>query len=402
MKTGSCQRLALLAGVNLALLLATTVGARAEDRGVLASLARRPDAASRETYTRIATIQIPGNPLTSFDGTFADPKLPLIYVADRSNASLDVIDSRTASVAAQIGGFTGTPLDATGAPQYGLSGPNGIASTGKGEVWVADGDSTVKVVDLFSGKIVATIPTTLPGHTAAEDGRADEMSYDARDHVLLVGNGDTTPPYVTIISTVRSDRHVLGQIVYNDAGGIGASVYDPATGQFLVSLPQVGPDPNSGAVSVVDPRRIAEVARFAVSGCGANGLALGPSQHLLLGCGLTNGSQILDARNGKVLANVTGVSGSDEVWFNPGDQKFYLGAIFNPPAKGGSSIGVIDAVTDTFVTNLATPSAAIGHSVAADSRNNRVFVPLSVTPNDTECTKGCVVVYAGRERTRPR
>ncbi len=344
------------------------------------------------TYSRVAAIKIPGQPLAVFDISAVDPKLPLYYLADRSNAALDIIDTRDNTVVGQVGGFTGVRADpATGQTSTGVSGPDGVQVVRLGEVWVGDGDSSVKVVDVFSQKIVATISTALDGQTADQDKRADEMSFDPRDQILVVANNAAVPPYITMISTRPDDRRVLGHIVYSDADGVEASVYDPANGLFYVNLTQIGTDPNSGAVSIVDPRKLAEVGRFPVTGCNGAGLALAPGQKLLVGCSLTNNSQIISARDGSLLAEIPQVSGSDEVWYNQGDGRFYLAARYNPAEAGGPVLGVIDAFTNQFVTNVPTDVSA--HSVAADRRTNNIFVPLGPIANDPECSAGCIAVY---------
>jgi len=349
------------------------------------------------TYSRVATIKIPGNPLTAFDISFVDRILPLYYLADRSNASLDIIDTRNNTVLKQVGGFVGVRNDPTTMKvSNDISGPDGVQKVGLSEVWVGDGDSSVKVVDLFSMSVVAKISTTLDGHTADQDKRADEMAYDPRDHILVVANNAAKPPFITMISTRPNDRRVLGHLVYSDAEGVEQSVYNPVNGLFYVNLTQVGDDPNNGAVSVVDPRTMAEVTRFPVTGCNGAGLALGPRQKLLVGCSLPNNSQIISARDGTLLAEIPEISGSDEVWYNPGDRKFYLAARNNPASAGGPSLGVIDAITNKFVTSVPTNVSA--HSVAADRRTNNIFVPLGPIASDPECISSCIAVYNGGEK----
>ncbi len=366
--------------------------ARAAEPSLDARLQQLLQSRESATYSRVAAIKIPGQPLSVFDISFVDPVLPFYYLADRSNAALDIIDTRSNAVVGQVGGFVGVRTDpATGATSTAISGPDGVQLVGLGEVWVGDGDSSVKVVDVFTQKVVATISTTLDGQTADQDKRADEMSYDPRDQILVVANNAAVPPYVTMVSTRPSDRRVLGHLIYSDAAGVEQSVYNPANGLFYVNLTQVGDDPNSGAVSIVDPRRMVEVGRFPVTGCNGAGLALAPGQKLLVGCSLTNNSQIISARDGSLLAEFPQVSGSDEVWYNSGEGRFYLAARTNPAAAGGPSLGVIDALTNQFVTNVPTDASA--HSVAADRRTNNVFVPLGPIPNDPECSAGCVAVY---------
>jgi hypothetical protein len=171
-------------------------------------------------------------------------------------------------------------------------------------------------------------------------------------------------------------------------------------------------------------------ALFPVRLCQPAGLALGPKQDLLLGCSVvfdTAGlpwtpadansaapiSVIMDASNGRILKAVTGVSGSDEVWFNPGDGRFYLAARNQP---GGPVLGVIDEKSQTLaqvVPTINTPGvpnltpAATAHSVAADPQNNHVFVPLGANNVFPGCLNGCIAVYAhdenkGADRDRNR
>jgi hypothetical protein len=66
------------------------------------------------------------------------------------------------------------------------------------------------------------------------------------------------------------------------------------------------------------------------------------------------------------------VGGSDQVWYNPGDHRYYLAARANP---GGPVLGVVDALTHRWVENIPTTKDA--HSVAVDPTTNQVFVPLT-------------------------
>ncbi len=368
--------------------------ARAEDRNFDELLGRLLRHNENTNYTRVATIKVPGQPLAAFDISFVDPALPLYYLADRSNGALDIIDIRTNTFVGQVGGFVGVRKDAAGKVSNDISGPDGVATVGAGEVWVGDGDSTVKVVDVVSRTIIAKISTTRPGESAETDKRADEMFYDPRDHVMLVANNAATPPYVTLISTLPSDRRVLGQIVYDDSEGVEASVYDPAKGVFYVNLTQLGTDVNKGAVSIVDPRQLKEVGRFPVTGCNGTGIDLAPGGKLLIGCSLTNNTQIISTRDGALLAEFPQISGADQIWYNRGDGRLYVAGRNNPASAGGPSLGVIDALTNTFVTNIPTDVSA--HSVAADARTGNIFVPLGPIASDPECTAGCIAVYNGR------
>ena len=394
---GRFRRTLLAATVSIAAAGLIAGAAQAQSPGPASGTDPLLTGSTATTYSRVATVQLPGKPLTSFDFTAVDGVLPLYYLTDRSNAGLDIIDTISNSFITRIGGFVGALNDpATGQPNPDISGPNAVQPVGIGELWVSDGDSTVKAVDLLTQKIVATVSTTLPGQTADQAKRADGMSYDPRDHILMVQNGAASPPFVTLISTLPSDRRVIGHVVFDDAATVEASAYNPKNGLFYLNLSQVGSDPNNGAVSVIDPQKLAEITRFPVTGCNGAGLALAPGQKLLVGCSLGNGSQIINALDGTVLADIPQVSGSDQVAYNPGDGNFYLAARTNPAANGGPSLGVINAATSTFIANVPTNASA--HAVSADRRTNHVFVPSNPIAGDPACASGCVGVYAGQEQ----
>jgi hypothetical protein len=137
---------------------------------------------------------------------------------------------------------------------------------------------------------------------------------------------------------------------------------------------------------------------YSTPGCGS-GLALGPSQRLLVGCGRGKELIIINALDGKMITTVAETHGADEVWYNPSDNQFYGPSGQNPTP----TLSVIDAGTGKLITNL--PAGPGSHSVAAYSKNNHVFVPIAIpsqaSPGDACNTlfglpekQGCVAVYA--------
>ena len=85
------------------------------------------------------------------------------------------------------------------------------------------------------------------------------------------------------------------------------------------------------------------------------------------------------------------IGGSDEVWYDNKSGYYYLAAAKNP---GGPVLGVIDARTDRWIANL--PSGPRAHSVAADPKTGRVFVPIEARKDSADCASGCVAVYASK------
>jgi hypothetical protein len=322
------------------------------------------------TTVRLAKIGIPGKPLRAFDISWVDSASGHYYLADRSNGAIDVVDIATNQITGQIGGFVG----ATG--KNDTSGPDGVVTTfSNRELWAGDGDSTVKVVDLTANKIVATIPT-------GGKFRADEMAYDPKDNILLVANNADDPPFGTLISV--GTRAVLKRITFTDStNGAEQPQYDPVTGVFYISVPATKTNPG-GEMDVIDPVSMSVTARYGLNNCGPNGSAVGPGNQLLAGCGNPHRAVIIDRTNGAVLADFSNVGGADEVWFNPGDHRYYLAE------TGFQNLGIINADTLSFVAEVQSGVGA--HSVAADLATNHIFVP--VAGPDPACPDGCVAVFS--------
>jgi DNA-binding beta-propeller fold protein YncE len=97
----------------------------------------------------------------------------------------------------------------------------------------------------------------------------------------------------------------------------------------------------------------------------------------------------MDAHTGNIVATIDKVGGSDEVWYDGKSGNYYLAAAKNP---GGPVLGVIDATSNRWVANL--PSGPRAHSVAADPKTGKVFVPIEAHKGSADCAAGCIAVYA--------
>src|SRR6202790_1920072 len=173
-----------------AFLLCTAVSGSAKCKG--------PGAPATTQTKCLTAIHIPGHPLRSFDISWVDSKRAEYYLADRSNAGVDIIDTADNVFKKTIPGFVGIKLNKAGtAVDNNHSGPDGVVSHGKC-LYVGDGDSTLKVIDLDKGKIVATRST---GGTT----RLDEMALTTDGKFLLAANNAEDPPYATLF-TVYQDN----------------------------------------------------------------------------------------------------------------------------------------------------------------------------------------------------
>jgi hypothetical protein len=296
-------------------------------------------------YQQIATIPIPGG-LFSFDITWADPGSEMYYVADRTLTSgtgrIDVIDTAHAKLVTQITGFVGT------VPGGVHSGPNGVVAIPQlNQLYVGDGDSTVKVVDLVKQAVIATIST---GGTA----RADELAYDPLHHIIMITNPNDSPPYVTFISA--DTQKVLGKYVYQGRqGGLEQPAWDRLTKRFYMSVPSTATD--IGSIDQFNPVTMQVERRIFTPACSPAGLVITPSQKMFTSCG-----SVVDARTGNTLGTIFGVSG-DEIWYNPGENRVYY---------GGATTVVVDADTNQIIATI--PNS--GRNLAVDSENGEIFAPI--------------------------
>jgi hypothetical protein len=365
-----------------------------------------------ELFTQITAIPIPGNPagtdLVSFDISWVDPVLHLYYLGDRSNKTVDVIDTSTTppsfltqfkptSPTAPLGfvGFTGS---------NDTSGPDGVITVEHTQLWVGDGMSRVWVLDAKTGATVNTgnapnpIPTSSgPNITIPNNpNRADELCFDPVDHLVMVANNADDPPFASLIST--QTYTVVKQIPFDGSNGAPTSnngaeqcQWSPRTGLFYISIPGIAgllPAKTHGGVAVINPKSMKVVKTFIIptDSCEApQGMAVGPDPQILLGCNATspNGvfnTAIINEHSGHVIATLANEGGDDEVWFNPGDGHYFLaGGSFRP----NEQLGIVDSrfrtEDQTIQTGTPNGTARNAHSVAADLNTNLVFVPIPGT-----------------------
>lgn len=391
----------------------------------------------------LTAVQIPGHPLRSFDISWVNPNRSEYYFGDRSNAGIEVISTATNTWTRRLMGFVGIVLNPiTGAVNNNKSGPDGVTSHG-GWVYGGDGDSTLKVFNLNSpGTFITPVQTISTGGTT----RVDEMALTPDGKLLVAANNAEDPPFATLF-TANGDSGVSNVSIITKITvdptiiptGFGLSLeqptWEPKTKRFYVSIPIIANNPagcnfdsNAGPITcdggmlVIDPttlsKPVAVLGEFdpntntgvvPLNGCSPNGATVGPGSNLLLGCTPGNNPSdtttlVINAIN-KNYSHIAGITGSDEVWFNSGDQRYYTGSSANR-VNGivAPALGVIDG---TSVLVETVPQGSGSHSVAADCNRNRIYVPQTApfsvvgTGGDTTgvsagicgSMNGCVGVY---------
>ena len=452
------------------------------------------------TVAAIAVMEIPqaspfGKPFAVWDLVNHDPVNRRLYVTDRSHAAIAVFDTVNDQPIGQlkksfVGSVCCEPDRASNFNE--ASGPNGTVITKPygaggtlenrplGNLWVSDGDSTMKVFNLDTdtlpfvhnddakkqsfGTAVTGLPVlniddctrqvnlgAYPNGNPCGDMRADEPSFDPDHNKLIITNGDgpngafitmidVTQPMCAGNSCVQAQfffdgggdtsttgclgpdvsgvapakggaircRHVGNDPVPTSAtfdaatNGLGGSVYNPNTKRFLQGVPQIGNNPVNGEITEIDPVTFTVTNHFKLTaatgmgGCQVASLAIGPSNNLLVGCANREGTAfppstfIIDGTSGKLIQAIYQTGRADQVWYNPGDKRFYVGA---RDMENGSFLGIIDAVSNMWLYNA--PTGGNAHGLAADPVNNHIYIPIS--PN-ARCgrfsAEGCIAVYA--------
>jgi DNA-binding beta-propeller fold protein YncE len=116
------------------------------------------------------------------------------YINDRSIAGVHVVDVKTNSQVATIDGFFKGRFDPNGTVLE-VPGPEGMLVVAKNnELWVGDADGSVKVINMFSNKILANI-------TTGSIHRTDEFAHDPDTDTVIVTNNEDPIPFIAVISS---------------------------------------------------------------------------------------------------------------------------------------------------------------------------------------------------------
>jgi hypothetical protein len=358
-------------------------------------------------------INIPSaNNRWSVDISWFNPETQKLYLADRNNKGVDIIDTKTNTVVGLATGFVGiTPLPPLPNTTANAAGPNGILVTNNPhQLWAGDGTGDIRVYSLDNKgtspallKIISHLDpafVALRGPLGAQR-RADELAYDPDDQLILMAWDDDLDLFVALVrvSSNPNNINVVKTISFKTpncpafggcaTAGIEQPVYDHDSNRFYIAIPASTGHPN-GEIVRINPKTMAVDGDFDTTGtapaagvpCFPHGLTLGPRQNLLLGCsgdgatGTQMISIIMKATTGQVLQTFNQLGGSDEVYYDKGNNTYFLAmSSWTSSGKTGTgnptpSLGIIDAGSaDTgneapaWIQNILTTRTS--HSVAA-------------------------------------
>ncbi len=383
----------------------------------------------------------------SFDLGAVDVATNRYYVTDRTNKSVDVVDTSTLSVVAQYqNGYAGCTTNAGVASPACLavagssvnndrSGPDGLDVVGS-NLFVGDVNS-LKIVDKSSGALKKTLAIG-----GASGLRADEGCYDAEHGLYAISSPGESPPFMTVVDAVN--QNVLAT-VYFDSAGLEACVYDPTTKMFMVNNdgsnangrgeisgypaaffnalktpagaagPNVQylfsawgvPPVNASTVPAPTGTVLTGTVSYPLGNCDPTGLALGPGKDIGAMCrqgkvGETLTFQILDRTTGALLKTVA-AGGGDQITYDSGSNKWFLAdsrwtASGNSCAGGSAAcpltpvLAIVDGTTRALITML--PNGNNAHSVAVVPGTSSTYTTI-LTPFTAPSATGGGAAFPG-------
>lgn len=336
----------------------------------------------------------PGQIFSSFDISFFDPVSGLDFVADRSNAAVDIFNGATNSFVGRATGFTGQQATTS------VSGADGVVVVGATHsLYAGDGNSTLKAFNVGN----PSAPTQLfaPVNTGG-NFRVDEMAYSPSTNLILAANNADLPAFGSLINATTGAIVKTNITVPNTpvGGGLEQPVWDPGTGTFFISVPAFNGSGNPGGIAEISTAgvvlRTFDFGTMGITSCSPAGLVLGASGNLMVGCGNANTQTILfnpaaNGGTGAIVKTFSQISSSDELWYDPTTGFYFVTGI----DSGVRAFDVISDATDTLLQSVPLPVAATlnTHSIAVDSLNGEVFVPLPGGTGNSYCPNGCIAVF---------
>lgn len=325
---------------------------------------------------QVGEISIPGEPASDIGIMAIDQTTGLGYLADKTNASVVVFDTKTDQFVTRIGGFVGRIKDGD------ASGPNGVVVVkGGAEVWVSDGDSTIKVIDAKTNRITGIIAT-------GGKKRANGMALAEDTGVVIVANSNEETSFLSLVSSAP-DHKILAKIpIPESAENLERSAYHAPSGMFYTVIPVSRDDASKGLMAQIDGKSGRRVKLHKL-GCHPHSLSIVSDTTIFLGCSSVHGPTpkpggdmaIFDLPSGKVESFLTGYGGNGGSTVNRNLGHYYH-------STSGGVLMVVDTKTKQGLQQIKTSNGA--RSAAVSLANNRVYV--ATTAKELAC-RGCIVVY---------
>jgi DNA-binding beta-propeller fold protein YncE len=278
----------------------------------------RAEAQSKAPMRLVQTIALP-NVEGYFDHMAADIKGQRLFLPGEHQRTIEVVDLRAGKVIHTITGFGGDPRKTLYLPET-------------NEIWVDDGDATVKAFSGVSYELVKNIP--LSGHELDQDSRRvpDNGAYDPIAHLFYLGDRadglkkEGIKGSIEIVD-IKNGKYV-GNIEVDGRNPAGLAL-DPASPRLYVVIG------DTSQVVVIDREKRTVLATWPITGGPEpHAVALDAAHHrLLIGSRVKRGHLykpgkmvVMDSDTGKVIDAIDTEGGVDEVVYDaPSKRVYYTG-----------------------------------------------------------------------------
>ena len=285
-------------------------------------------------YRFVREIAIGGD--GGWDYLSVDPAAHRLFVSHGNR--IVVIDTQQDKVAGEI---TDTP---------GVHGLTLASDLNRGFV-ANGGDNTVSIVDLTTLKTVKKVPT------AADP---DTIAYDPTHHVAYA--------FAKAGKAATAFDAKSGAIVaeFPLGGTPQATVVDAKRGRVYVNLQ------DKNAIAVIDTAAKKLTTTWSIEpGQNQSGLAIDlEHQRLFVGC-RNKLMVMIDATNGKVLAQVPIGTGTDSSWYDPGSK-----LAFSSTGEGTVTVAREDSPS-TLTTVQTLTTRPFARTMTVDPRTHRIYLVVS-------------------------
>jgi DNA-binding beta-propeller fold protein YncE len=344
---------------------------------VAASLAFATSAGA-QTFKQVARIDIPGTPIENYGVLTIDQVTGLGYLADKDNKAVVVFDTKADKFVSRITGFVGQTGNGN------TSGPNGLAVVrGGAELWVSDGDSTIKVVDLKANTIVATLAT-------GGKLRANAMAFDPNRKVVIVANSNDEVPFFSLISAEPGYKALAKLPVPQSAENLERSAWHAPSGMFYTAIPVSSADKSKGLLAQTDPKSGTIVKLHELERCHPHSLSIVSDTTIFLGCSTAHGPNrkpggdmaVFDIASGKIESYGAGWGGNGGSTVNRARGLYYH-------ATTNGALVVVDTKTRQLVEKVPTGKGA--RSPGINLATGKIYV--ATTAKGGPCG-GCILAFA--------
>lgn len=281
----------------------------------------------------VRAVAVPAIAGASFDGAEIDQASHRVYLANRTDESVAVVDvSGTAPRLAGMFKVGGSPSGLAVAPE-------------RQELYAGLGSKGVAVVDTRSMQVAQTM--------ALDGADVDLIDYNAGTGTLYAGAGDAV--LIVDPATQQVTRRVT------TSGTVEQPRFDPADRMLYVTVPQ------TDSLLQIDPQSGAVTRTYVIKKCHPAGLGINPTRQLaVLGCG--SSIALVNLRSG-AEETTRAVQGADVVTYDAGADRF---VVASPHELRDSAIGVFAGDGRFLGSVSSTPSA---HAAVYDDAHGVVYAP---------------------------